>query len=139
MLFRSLVRRFVEEQPWANMGAGTETESDHQQCLQHLMQFKTQWQDQDAKRYDASVYDLIQDWQLGPPEREQAQRALNLLGLHMTDSGLHVSNRHSGTEKIFKETQFAGRWKHYLKRLPDAIELPFKMCGTEGRVVRVRV
>ena len=27
----SLVRRFVAEQPWANMGAGTETESDHQQ------------------------------------------------------------------------------------------------------------
>ena len=50
-----------------------------------------------------------------------------------------MSNRHSGTEKIFKETQFAGRWKHYLKRLPDAIELPFKICGTEGRVVRVRV
>ena len=134
----SMAQRFVESQPWPDLGAGTDDNSDQQLCLSHLLQYRTHWQDAEARRHDESVAGLIRLWRDSETERHAAQQALNLIGLHITPSGLHVANKHPGVSQIFKGTQFDARWKDYLKRLPDAIELPIKIVGVQTRTTRVQ-
>ena len=132
-------RLFCQRQPWATLGAGTDDNSDQQQCLAHLLQHRTYWQDDEGKRHDESVAGLIRLHRESDTERHAAQHALNLIGLHLTPSGLHVANKHSGLSAVFRNTQFAERWKDYLKRIPGAEEMAIKVAGTKGRYVRVDV
>lgn len=133
------VKLFVDSQDWATLGAGTDDNSDQQVCLTHLLQHKTYWQDADGRRHDESIAGLIRMQQAGGDNASAACHALNLIGLHVTPSGLHVSNKNSGVAAVFRNTQFDRRWKDYLKRLPGAVEISFKLAGTKDRCMRFPV
>lgn len=132
-------RLFAKAQPWATLGAGSDDNSDQHLCLTHLLQHRTHWQDVEGKRHDESVAGLIRLWRESGTERSAAQHALNLMGLHMTPSGLHVANKHAGLSIVFRNTQFDGRWKFYLKRLPDSEEIAIKVSGAKARYTRVAI
>jgi hypothetical protein len=66
------------------------------------------------------------------------RQALERFGIAVRKDGLDVANSHEEIAKIFKGSQFVGRWGEMLRRIPEAKALPStKILGLSKRAVRI--
>jgi putative DNA primase/helicase len=87
--------------------------------------------DSDEGTQNMSVAELIH------LETQSAGLTLERNGIRYRDGFLYVANSHQQLKQIYRETQFAEKWKDQLKRIDDAEDCVYRFLGNSKRCVKI--
>lgn len=123
---------------WKDLGAGDDQNSDSSRAVDHILQAKCQYQDNDGHRFDATVGELIEIYLKRDIKSDAAYDALMRIGIHCVHNAVDFATNHSGVNAIFKGTHLETNYKDHLLRVPGATQSYFLMLGGKNtRAVRI--
>ncbi len=116
-------RAWIEKQDWAEETALTEVR-DEQSCLSHILEHVVRIGG-DTATHERSIGELLEiavtrsrnGGDIGP---DDAVDQLMRIGIKVMDSGVLISNSHTGMAKILNGTLWTKQWGRILKRIVGA-------------------
>jgi len=125
---------------WKDIGV-SDNDSDEVRAMDILYQSRIQLQDNDGKRYDHTVEELLYMYFTGDTRGEAARDALVRIGVNPSKGlrAVDIAVRHVELSRIFRGTHFADRWKDHFMRIPGAVSAVSSPKGMKSfRAVRVK-
>lgn len=119
------------------------SDDDATRAIDVLMAYRSYIQDNDGRRHDHTVGELIDlyfsDATPSDPRQPFAYDALMRLGIHpMANRHIDVAVRWPELRRVFQNTQFADHWTANLRQLQGACDSVFKASGNRSiRAVRL--
>lgn len=131
---------WCERQNWMSFLSG-ESERDEQKCLSMLFEANVIVQLNESSPRKITLMELAIYAIDSDPSSESGKvfrQALERFGIAVRKDGIDVANTHEEISKVFRGSQFAGRWADMLKRIPNAKSIPStKILGLSKRAVRL--
>lgn len=133
-------KEWATKQDWDSWGAGSASDSDQSRATDVLLQAKCELIDDDGRPHRYNVGEALEMYFSNGSREHYAFDALMRMGIHPMRSNqtIDIANRHSELFRIFKETQFCGKWQEYFSRLDGATACTFTPTGGKTlRAVRI--
>jgi hypothetical protein len=114
---------------------------DEMQCLDYLLQQIIRVEMGGAPSQMTIAECITAVCELQSKDNGAEHKALNRIGIKVMDGGLSVafSNTHDGMARIFAQSQFAGQWSVYLRRIEgaDSSLNNLRFAGSPSRYVTI--